>query len=317
MADRLFIGDVHGHADELEALLAESGFQLTGGAWRHPSMTAVFCGDYIDRGPRQLDVVGIVRRMVDAGSAEAIQGNHEFNAVAWATEIPEEPGRHFRVRGSKNRAQHAAFLDAVGNDSDLHKEIVAWFRSLPLWTEFDGAVAIHACWHRDLQAELARLTDAKHVLTEEGWLQALTKGTRAYEITETLLKGPEVALPHGVTFFDKDGHERKNTRVRWWDEEATTFRSAALVDEETASFLPEEAIGSDWLADLGEERLVFFGHYWMAGEPRILHPRRTCLDFSVAKAGHLAAYRHEGETELDPEHLVWAGKPALGMQPAR
>jgi hypothetical protein len=31
----------------------------------------------------------------------------------------------------------------------------------------------------------------------------------------------------------------------------------------------------------------------------------TCLDFSVAADGDLAAYRFDGEPHLDPANLVW------------
>ena len=83
------IGDVHGHADKLEALLKAMGYRHTDGAWRHPSRTAVFVGDLIDRGAQQLKTIDIARRMRDAGSAKIVLGNHEFNAVAWATEDPD------------------------------------------------------------------------------------------------------------------------------------------------------------------------------------------------------------------------------------
>ncbi len=45
---------------------------------------------------------------------------------------------------------------------------------------------------------------------------------------DILLKGPEQRLPEGIHFFDKDGHKREEVRLRWWDQEATTFRKAAL-----------------------------------------------------------------------------------------
>lgn len=45
------IGDLHGHAAALEALLARMGYRKREGAWRHPDRTAVFVGDFIDRGP--------------------------------------------------------------------------------------------------------------------------------------------------------------------------------------------------------------------------------------------------------------------------
>lgn len=81
------IGDVHGCADELEALLAQLGYHVS---WapelrisRDHDRTAVFVGDLVDRGPRSPDVVRIVRHMVDAGLALCVMGNHERKAVKW------------------------------------------------------------------------------------------------------------------------------------------------------------------------------------------------------------------------------------------
>lgn len=45
------IGDVHGHASALAALLTRLGYRETRGAWRHPDRQAIFVGDLIDRGP--------------------------------------------------------------------------------------------------------------------------------------------------------------------------------------------------------------------------------------------------------------------------
>jgi hypothetical protein len=52
----------------------------------HPDRQAIFVGDLIDRGPRQVESVEIVRSMVDAGAAQIAMGNHEFNAIAYATQ---------------------------------------------------------------------------------------------------------------------------------------------------------------------------------------------------------------------------------------
>jgi hypothetical protein len=61
------IGDIHGQADKLHALLAHLGYhKIDGGAYRHPDRTVIFVGDFIDRGPRQIDSVMTVRHMVDA-----------------------------------------------------------------------------------------------------------------------------------------------------------------------------------------------------------------------------------------------------------
>jgi hypothetical protein len=141
------IGDIHGHADELESLLTTLGYRNTYGAWRHANRTALFVGDLIDRGPRQVDTVRMVRAMVDAGSARCIMGNHEFNAIAWHTADPELPGEYLRQHGRPgNRQQHARFLADVEGTA-LHDELIDWFKTLPLWLDLGQLRIVHACWN--------------------------------------------------------------------------------------------------------------------------------------------------------------------------
>ncbi|MFO1021594.1 MAG: hypothetical protein U0903_12990 [Planctomycetales bacterium] len=45
------IGDVHGYANELVALLEALGYRRTGGVYAHPERKVIFLGDFIDRGP--------------------------------------------------------------------------------------------------------------------------------------------------------------------------------------------------------------------------------------------------------------------------
>ena len=42
----------------------------------------IFLGDFIDRGPHQREVIEIDRQMIEAGTAQSVMGNHEFNAIA-------------------------------------------------------------------------------------------------------------------------------------------------------------------------------------------------------------------------------------------
>jgi hypothetical protein len=112
------IGDIHGQAGKLEALLRKLGYHDRAGARRHSGRQAIFVGDFIDRGPAQMRSVDIARRMVDAGAALAVMGNHELNAIAWHTPDPNMPGEYLRPHhsakwGEKNRQQHAAFLAEV------------------------------------------------------------------------------------------------------------------------------------------------------------------------------------------------------------
>lgn len=87
------IGDVHGCCDELEALLGQLGYQvvavapcgpeLAGGpVFAHPlGRKAVFVGDLVDRGPRILDTIRLVRNMVASGFAYCVPGNHDVKLM--------------------------------------------------------------------------------------------------------------------------------------------------------------------------------------------------------------------------------------------
>ncbi|KAI3608388.1 hypothetical protein D8I24_1226 [Cupriavidus necator H850] len=108
------IGDVHGQAGKLRALLQRLGYQERSRVWQHPDRTAIFVGDFIDPGPHQLETISIVSRMVDDGHTPAVMGNHEFNAIAWYLKDPVQEGEYLRPHGGEigeeNRRQHAAFL---------------------------------------------------------------------------------------------------------------------------------------------------------------------------------------------------------------
>jgi Calcineurin-like phosphoesterase len=86
------IGDVHGCADELAALLGKLGYgvRFAGrGEDRHAVATApagrrvIFVGDLVDRGPNAPDVLRIVMAMVNARQALAVEGNHDIKFLRW------------------------------------------------------------------------------------------------------------------------------------------------------------------------------------------------------------------------------------------
>lgn len=306
------IGDVHGHADRLRGLLVSMGYTEQHGVWSHPDRTAVFLGDLIDRGPDQLDTLRMVRAMVAADTAQMVLGNHEFNAVAYATHHPER-GDFCRTHNDKHYNQHEAFLADVSFGSPLHRSIIGWFTTIPLWLDLGGLRVVHACWSTDHIDHLETQTGPDNTLTEQLVIDATTEGTPTHDAVETVLKGPEVRLD-GVRYVDKDGHPRDHARLRWWDSEATTLRNGVLMEDDTQLHdadgrpideLPDRPLTDDELQPYTDPDPVLFGHYWWRKETaEPVNPRATCLDFSVAKGGVLRAYRWDGEDELDDSKFV-------------
>ncbi len=305
------IGDIHGQADKLHALLADLGYRERDGAYRHPDRTALFVGDFIDRGPRQPESVMTVRRMVEAGSARAIMGNHEFNAIAWHTADPARPGEFLRPHGGalgeKNREQHAVFLSEVEANPALHQEVINWFLTLPLWLYLPGLRVVHACWHEGYMNELRPCLTPDLRLTSELMLSASRADLMEFRTVEGLTKGLEVALPNGHLFHDKDGHVRHNGRIRWWDTEATSYRDLALMPDDLRERLPNIPLEYDPRPTYDNAKPVFFGHYWMTGRPVLQSLTAACVDYSAATHGTLVAYRWDGERQLDARHFASVG----------
>jgi polynucleotide kinase-phosphatase len=86
------IGDIHGCADELQALLTKLGYRVE---WTDAQgdrtvtvippqgRKAIFVGDLVDRGPNSPDALRIAMSMTAAGTAYAVQGNHDRKLERW------------------------------------------------------------------------------------------------------------------------------------------------------------------------------------------------------------------------------------------
>ena len=299
------IGDIHGQFDKLVALLLQLGYSESAGTWRHPDRTAIFVGDLIDRGPKQMQTVNLVRAMVESGSAQCILGNHEFNAIAWVTPDSENPGKFLRDHHKPgNREQHQAFLDVV-EGTPRQKEITDWFKTLPLWLDLPGLRVVHACWHQESMDVLRPLLGRDQTLTDEAVLLGSRRGHPVYEAIEVVCKGPEVPLPPGISFEDKGGKVRHEVRVRWWQDDLSTYRKAAIGPPGDMAMIPDVPLPAEWKGHQYSGPPVLFGHYWFTGKPEVISPQFACLDYSVAKDGPLVAYRWDGEKELSSDKLVW------------
>ena len=307
------IGDVHGAVGLVEGLLEHLGYRRVNGAYRHPHRQAIFVGDLIDRDPDgQLDTIRLVRSMADAGSAQVVLGNHEFNAVAYATESADGAG-YCRPHNDKNTSQHRAFVDAVGFGTALHREVLDWFTTIPLWLDLGDLRVVHACWSEADIDVVRPMLGADNTLTEEFVVEASRKGSAAYRSLENLLKGPEISMGD-VTYVDHGGRVRSNARARWWDPNAVTLRDIAVVpggcvlSGPTGALLDELPLTEVPIGEVplyADEVPVVVGHYWFTGELAPQSDYVACVDYSAAAGGPLVAYRWaEGDQVLRSTQMI-------------
>ena len=301
------VGDIHGERTTLEALLEKLGYRSGTSGWSHPSRTAVFVGDFIDRGPDSRGTCRLVRDMTEAGHALAVMGNHELNALAFHGANPQAPGEPLRPHTEKNVRQHQATLTSFEGADAEFADTLEWFTTLPLWLDLDDLRIVHAAWDASAMATLEPLLDGQRRI-EDGTLPLLTlPGHPAFAAAETLLKGVELPLPEGVSFSDKDGQQRQDVRIRWWLSDADpSWRNLALGPDALLDQLPDGSVAAARAFGYPAEAApVLFGHYWLTGAPAPLAANVACLDYSVARpGGKLAAYRWHGESRLRADDFV-------------
>ncbi len=297
------IGDIHGYADKLEALLEKLGYVKNSGVYSHPERKVLFIGDYIDRGPQIRETLEIVKAMTDSGNAIALMGNHEYNALCF--HFQETQGGHLRKHLIKNIFQHYETLRQFHNRQEEYEYYLEWFKTLPLYYETDNFRAVHACWD-DKSIECLRKHLVNGRLTDALMYESVMKGSPLNEAVDITLKGKEMTLPEGIVFVDKEGNERTEIRIKWWEDPSEmTYASISVEPMEELQELP---IGDMGLMSAGyykDSKIVFFGHYWLTGEPSTIRKNVCCLDHSVAKGGKLVAYSFDDEDDLDNGKLTY------------
>ena len=299
-----FIGDIHGHADKLEELLQKLNYVKSRGIYTHACRKVLFVGDYIDRGPKIEKTLEMVKAMVESENAIALMGNHEYNALCF--HFQETEGGHLRKHLIKNIIQHYETLKQFQNKQKEYEQYLDWFKTLPLYYETNNFRAVHACWDQK-SIQYLKTTLVNDRLTDELIYQSAKKGTALNEAIDQTLKGKELKMPKEFFFTDKDGTQRTEIRIKWWEDPSVmTYKSISV---EPIQNLPENPIDIMALESNNyyhsDEKKIFFGHYWLKGEPSLYKENICCLDYSVAKDGKLVAYRLNGENVLDNRNLIY------------
>ncbi|MBN2755882.1 MAG: metallophosphoesterase, partial [Bacteroidales bacterium] len=275
------------------------------GFYSHNLRKAIFVGDFIDRGSQIRETLQIVKSMVENGAAYAVMGNHEYNAICYHTKN-EKTGNWLREHSKKNYKQHKKTLEAFKDNEIELENYLNWFKSLPLFIDFEKFKVVHACWDYKY-IDFIRKNTENAKLNQDFLLESAQKNTETFEAVEIVLKGQEINLPSRHYLADKEGVKRNEIRVKWWIKpENLTYKEISIIQDES---LPILFVDNNELSKISaynkNDVPVFFGHYWMTGNPEIIQDNICCVDYSVAKHGKLVAYRYNNEEFLKNENFIF------------
>ena len=284
------IGDIHGHATQLEQLLLKLNYQFIDDCYQHPDgRQVIFVGDLIDRGSQIRETLYIVKTMCDRGHAQCIMGNHEYNAICFHTPHIEKGG-FFRDHSWKEIKQHLQTLEQFYGREKEWENYLEWFRSMPLYLDLPHFRVVHAWWNPQ---HIEWIQQNYTTMDSEFLSRSCDKHdtTGAYQVIEDTLKGIEIDLPNGITISDKDGNPRKVCRIKWWakPENRKTLGDILIPCPEE---LKRQSIPSDkHFASYEGTKPVFFGHYSLKYDPIIENPLAICTDYNITHGGNLTACR--------------------------
>ncbi len=251
------IGDLHGCCDELKSLLVKLGYEPVqrkeDSVWgnqlyRHPEGRKVlFLGDLVDRGPRILDTLRLVRNMVADGLALCVPGNHDMKFMR------KLQGRDVQVK--HGLAQSVAEVDALPEDiqQQFVKEAADFLDGLVSHFVLDGGklVVAHAGMKEQMQGrgsgkvrEFALYGETTGE-TDEFGLPIRYNWAAEYRGRATVVYGhtpvPEPEWLNRTTNIDTGCvFGGKLTALRWPEREIVSVPAARTYCEPARPFLPKD-----------------------------------------------------------------------------
>lgn len=137
MGRTIAIGDIHGHALALEAILKAIS--------PRKSDVVITLGDYIDRGPDSKRVVEVLFEWQSKCNLICLKGNHEI----FLLDSFENPD----VLTFWKQSGGDTTLQSYGGHKGIPEKHLAFFRNLKPWHETDTHIFVHANYHpqRDME----------------------------------------------------------------------------------------------------------------------------------------------------------------------
>lgn len=149
MASTYFIGDIQGCADQLSQLLGLLEQRSTDNFY-------LFAGDLVNRGPKSLETLRLIRRLQLEGRADSVLGNHDLHLLAVANQV---------------RPLHQSDTLTEILEAPDREELLDWLRQRPMAIWKDQHLLVHAgifsTWSD--QQTLALASEVERKLRGSGW----------------------------------------------------------------------------------------------------------------------------------------------------
>ncbi|SFB86934.1 Calcineurin-like phosphoesterase [Marinospirillum celere] len=278
------IGDVHGQLPLLLQLLKELGYEALGDHWRHSQCQAVFVGDVLDSGPQMGATLQLIQRMVQAGAARMVVGNHELELLAFLyrrgfTELAEaDPEAVLECLLKSLVSDYIRLASDLSDQPEVLWQLLCWLQQQPLWIDEPELKVVHACW--DTTA-LQTLQKAGVASLKPRVLQAwLAKEEPVYSALELLVCGCQQL-------------DARRQKIRWWPDALADYAQLNLAEKQAPAALSSSS------------EPVFFGHYSLSyrSELTVISDWQVCTDFGAACGGPLVAYRHRRQQPINNRHF--------------
>lgn len=297
------VGDIHGHYDLLLKLLKELGYQKDGEIYKHPQRKIIFTGDIINRGPKIRATVSLIRKMVESGNAFCILGNHELNAILHSTF--DKNGKLLRKRLARYQLPLMKTLEEYELHQNEYKEVIKWFRTLPIYIDFNDFRVVHGAWNDEYISIYHKYLAGENKL-RKSFLKDYINIPELTTAINGLIKGAEFQLPKDFLLKDSKGIVRRNFRIKWWEPaEGKTFKDVSFGNNFD---LPAYTIPKEILPVITSYPItappVFLGHYCLKKKALIFQNNICCIDTCVIKSQKLTCYRWNGEKVLSKENLI-------------
>jgi hypothetical protein len=297
------IGDIHGEHVALDHLLRALGYDRDG---RHPDdRRLVFIGDLCDRGPDSPAVIAFVARLVAAGRAQCVLGNHELNLLRAAP----KSGNGWFFDPDHDRAK-GKYLGSARAHADQRVPVRNFLATLPVALERDDLRLVHAAWQ---PAAVAALRAAPAHETTLGFYDRHARAAyaawqadprAAHAVTEwrdwgSQLEEREARVPLLEAMGQSDAHFQMSNPLRVVTSGVEELATTPFFASGKWRMVNRVA----WWQRYTDAVPVLFGHYWRwvtpaaqrrfsRGEQDVfagaavnawLGPRANafCLDFSV------------------------------------